>query len=960
MRRHRSRPDSRSAADPALRSARRRLPWRFLTLGALLVLVPTAAVRMQGQGAGQAGAAEGRIVALRGGTVMTVTRGTIPHGTVVLRDGKIAAVGDDAAIPAGAEVIDTTGQFVTPGLIDAHSHIANDAINEGGTTVSSMTGMEDVLDPTDINIYRDLAGGLTVANVLHGSANPIGGKNQVIKLRWGKTRADDIKFEGAMPGIKFALGENPKDMATGGTQQAGPRRYPMTRLGVEFVIRDAFTRAKAYQKAWKDYEKAKASGDALPPRRDLQLEPLVEILEGKRLVHAHSYRADEILMMIRLAEEMGFKIATFQHVLEGYMVAKEMAAHGAGGSTFSDWWAYKVEAADAIPHNAAIMHRKGVLVSINSDSAEHARRLNTEAAKTIKWGALSEDEAFATVTINPAKQLRIDNRVGSLEPGKDADVVIWNRHPLSTYAIVERVYIDGTVYYDRRGEESRLTSLRKEKSSLAAAESGTRSATSDPQSEEEQSGTTREKHDADEQRLRPERGAKPPSESERGWGPANAERSTSGPRAGEEGSQAPGTAGAAAPGTPQARPAGSVVAITNATIHPITRPTIERGTLVVRGGRIEAVGANVSVPADAKVVDAAGSHVYPGFINARTQMGLNEPGPRGFEDVNEMLDFNPQLRTRVAYHAESDSIAVARTNGITTVAVMPGGGTFGGEVAVMNLDGWTWEEATLKPNVGITFSFPLIGGGGGRGGGGRGGGGGGGEGLAYEDMKRTRDRRLDEIARLFDQVRAYAKAGPDRKVDWTLEALVPVAEGRLPLVTSVNRAQDIRDAVAFADRIKVRIVVSGGTEANMVAPLLKEKNIPVILGSVLALPTNEDAFHAATYQLAGELSQAGVKVAFSTGDAAYVRLVPYHAAMSVAWGMNRDEALKALTINAAEILGVADRAGSLESGKDANLFVAKGDPLEIRTPITHVFINGKDVALESKHERLYQKYIARP
>jgi imidazolonepropionase-like amidohydrolase len=961
MRRHRSGPGSRSAVDSAPRSGRRRLPWRFLTLGALLVLVPTAAVRMQGQAAGQAAAAQGRIVALRGGTVMTVTKGTIPNGTIVLRDGKIAAVGDNVTIPPGAEVIDTTGQFVTPGLIDAHSHIANDAINEGGTTVSSMTGMEDVLDPTDVNIYRDLAGGLTVANVLHGSANPIGGKNQVIKLRWGKTRADEIKFEGAMPGIKFALGENPKDMATGGAQQTAPRRYPMTRLGVEFVIRDAFTRAKAYQKAWKDYEKAKPSGDALPPRRDLQLEPLVEILEGKRLVHAHSYRADEILMMIRLAEEMGFKIATFQHVLEGYMVAKEMAAHGAGGSTFSDWWAYKVEAADAIPHNAAIMHRKGVLVSINSDSAEHARRLNTEAAKTIKWGGLSEDEAFATVTINPAKQLRIDNRVGSLEPGKDADVVIWNRHPLSSYAIVERVYIDGTVYYDRRGEEGRLTSLRKEKSSLAAAESGTRSATSNPQSEEQQGGTTREKPDADERRLRPERGAKPPGESERGWGPASSERSTSGPRAGDEGLQATGTTGSAAATTTQAKPAGSVVAITNATIHPITRPTIDWGTIVLRGGRIEAVGANVSVPAGAKVVDAAGAHVYPGFINARTQIGLNEPGPRGFEDVSEMLDFNPQLRTRVAYHAESDSIAVARTNGITTVAVMPGGGTFGGEVAVMNLDGWTWEEATLKPNVGITFNFPLIGGGGGRGGGGRGGGGGGGgEGLTYDDMKRTRDRRLDDIARLFDQVRAYAKAGADKKVDWTLEALVPVAEGRLPLVTSVNRAQDIRDAVAFADRIKVKIVVSGGTEANMVAPLLKEKNIPVILGNVLSLPANEDAFHAATYQLAGELSLAGVKVAFSTSDAAYVRIVPYHAAMSVAWGMNRDEALKALTINAAEILGVADRVGSLEPGKDANLFVAKGDPLEIRTAITHVFINGKDVGLDSKHERLYQKYIARP
>ena len=316
--------------------------------------------------------------------------------------------------------------------------------------------------------------------MLHGSANPIGGKNQVIKLRWGKTRAEEIKFEGAMPGIKFALGENPKDMATGG---GADRPAPLSGDAHGRRVRDS-RRVHARQGLSESLAGLRArrrtDADALPPRRDLQLEPLVEILEGKRLVHAHCYRADEILMLIRLAEEMGFKIATFQHVLEGYKVAKEIAAHGAGGSTFSDWWAYKVEAVDAIPHNAAIMTRKGVLVSINSDSAEHARRLNTEAAKTMKWGGLSEDEAFAMVTINPAKQLRIDSRVGSLEAGKDADVVVWNHHPLSTYAIAERVYIDGTVYYDRRAEEGRLTALQQgevERSPPAGAD-GTRPSSS--------------------------------------------------------------------------------------------------------------------------------------------------------------------------------------------------------------------------------------------------------------------------------------------------------------------------------------------------------------------------------------------------------------------------------------------------------------------------------------------------
>jgi imidazolonepropionase-like amidohydrolase len=854
---------------------------------------------------------------------------------VLLRDGKIAAVGTNLDVPAGAEVIDVSGRFVTPGLIDAHSHIANDSINEGGTAVSSMTGMEDVLDPTDINIYRDLAGGLTTANVLHGSANPIGGKNAVIKLRWGKPRGKDLLFEGAMPGIKFALGENPKQLPRQlRAQPNAPLRYPTTRPGVEFVIRDAFTRAKAYQKAWKDYEKAKASGngassDLLPPRRDLQLEPLVEVLEGKRLVHAHTYRADETLMLMRLAEEMGFRIATFQHVLEGYRVAKEMAAHGAGGSTFSDWWGYKVEAADATPYNAAIMLRKGVLVSINSDSAEHARRLNTEAAKTIKWGGLSDEEALALVTINPAKQLRIDGRVGSLEPGKDGDVTIWSHHPLSSYAIVERVYIDGTLYYDRLAEERRLTDLKKEKSELVLAEQGARRQTTTEQPQAPG--------------LRSESQQRGGGDSE----PTSARPSGPSVRDGEPSPQARATA------------SGPVLAITNARIHPVTAATIAKGTILVRGNKIDAVGANVQIPAGAKVIDAAGADVYPGFIDAATNMGLDEPGPRGFDDVGELLERNAQIRTRVAYHVESDAIPVARVNGITTVAVVQAGGIFGGEVPIMNLDGWTWEEATLRANAGIQFTFPVLVATGGRGGGG-------GRGAqppaerSYDDLRKERDRKLDEIVRLFDQVRAYAKAGAERTPDWSLEALVPVVERKLPLITTANREQDIRDAVAFADRAKVNIVIAGGAEANYVAQLLKDRAIAVILGDRLTMPGREDDFHAASYQLAGELAKAGVKVAFSSGDSTNTRLIPYNAAMSIAWGMSRDEAVKALTVNAAEILGVADRIGSIEAGKDANLFISKGDPLEVRTEVTHVIIQGNDVGPANKHLALYEKYIRRP
>ena len=385
---------------------------------------------------------------IQNANVLTITKGSF-HGSILIRDGKIAEAGEKVMVPEGARVIDAAGQYVMPGIIDCHSHIAADSINEGGVSVSSMVGIPDVLNPDDPNIYRALAGGVTTANILHGSVNPIGGKCVVLKMRWGKD-AQGLIFEGAMPGIKFALGENVKRMGSPGGFGAPGLRYPASRMGVEDVIREAFTQAREYQKEWRDYQ-AKVDRDeqAVPPRRDLKLEPLVEVLEGKRYVHAHCYRADEILMLLRVADEFGFKIRTLQHVLEGYKVAKEIAAHGTGASTFSDWWAYKAEAYDAIPYNAAIMVRKGVLVSLNSDSAELMRHLNTEAAKTIKYGGLSETEALSLITINPAKQLGIDQRVGSIEPGKDADLAIFDKHPLSNYAKVEKVFIDGELYFDR-------------------------------------------------------------------------------------------------------------------------------------------------------------------------------------------------------------------------------------------------------------------------------------------------------------------------------------------------------------------------------------------------------------------------------------------------------------------------------------------------------------------------------
>jgi len=414
-----------------------------------------------------------RVTLIRNATVMTVANGTIQNGSILIRDGKIAQIGTNITAPADALVIDASGKYVIPGIIDAHSHIASDATNEGAVAVSAMVGIRDVLDPDDVGIYRAAAGGVTTANVLHGSANPIGGKNAVIKMRWGAD-ADGLLFPGAPPGIKFALGENTK-------RDREPDRYPATRMGVQDVIREAFLEAREYQRRWREYEDARAAqqrqrgqrpANLIPPRRDLKLETLAEILDGKRLVHAHSYRADEILQLVRLAEEFGFRIATFQHVLEGYKVADEIARHGAGASTFSDWWAYKVEAYDAIPHNAALMTDRGVTVSINSDSGEEMRHLNQEAGKAMKWGGLSETEALKLVTLNPARQLGIADRVGSIELGKDADLVIYTNHPLSVYSVVEQTLIDGQVYFDRQVDQSRRKALEDEKKALMEKDRG--------------------------------------------------------------------------------------------------------------------------------------------------------------------------------------------------------------------------------------------------------------------------------------------------------------------------------------------------------------------------------------------------------------------------------------------------------------------------------------------------------
>jgi imidazolonepropionase-like amidohydrolase len=418
-------------------------------------------------GEAQRGGSQSGETLIRNATILTASHGTLQNSDILIRGGKIAQVGQNLRAGANARVIDATGKYVTPGIIDCHSHAAADAINEGTLSVTSMVRIEDVLNPTDVNVYRALAGGVTVLNVLHGSANTIGGQNAVVKTKYGRPIRD--WFFGAPPGIKFALGENvtrKTPFALPG-QPLPPQRYPRTRMGQEEVLRDAFTRARNYKRGWDDFRAGRAKE---PPRRDLQLEPLVEVLEGKRFVHSHGYRSDELLMLLNVAEEFGFRVRTLQHVLEGYKIAPEIARHGAGGSLFADNWAYKIEAYDSIPYAAAIMTRAGVNVSINSDSSERHRRLNIDAAKMMKYGGLSEQEALRLVTLNPAAQLGIDKRTGSIDVGKDADIAIWNGHPFSVYSRADMTLIDGEIFFDRERDLQMRKDRERERAELECAE----------------------------------------------------------------------------------------------------------------------------------------------------------------------------------------------------------------------------------------------------------------------------------------------------------------------------------------------------------------------------------------------------------------------------------------------------------------------------------------------------------
>ncbi len=884
-------------------------------------------------------------VLVRGATILTVDerQGVLEDADLLVSDGTIAAIGQDLVAPEGVHVVDGAGLFVAPGIIDCHAHVAiRGGINEWTRILTPEVTIEDEVDPDDVGIYRALAGGTTSARLLHGSANSIGGRHEVVKFRWGAS-APEMVLEGAPRGVKFALGENPRQANWGSGD-----RFPKTRMGVEVSLRRGFEAARRYRESRAAYDAAVEAGDDPdPPRRDLRLEALAGILDGEIAVHSHCYRAHEILMLIRIAEEFGFSVATFQHVLEGYKVAAEIAAHegGLGGSTFVDWWGFKYEATEATPYNAALVHEAGGLMSVNSDSGDHIRRLNLEAAKTVKYGGVPEREALAMVTLNPALQLGIDGRVGSLEPGKDADFAVYSGHPFDVTSRVLMTFVDGEVVFERRegvydawmDEVAR----RVEAARPVLAEGPPRT------------------------RLLEGRGV--------AVDPAVVDRMST-PRRGTR-----------APSTPE-RPAPQPVVLVGGRVHTMRAGADgalvvhDPGVVMLRDGRIEAVqagGADVEAlrASGYDVRDVSGLDVWPGMIDTGAPVGLGEISlVRQSMDVSEVGGDQADIRASTAWHPSSAQIPVARVNGVTAALVAPGGRGIAGQSALMALEGWTVSDALVRDAAALHLSAPrtnrdpraeetvLV------------------DGcmggldtplvvpMAGRGDEEPLDDRVDDAWRalreVFDEAREYARLAGVLRTDGRLgevfdprlEALAPFVLGEAPVVFDADRADQIADVLDFADDYGLDVVIAGGREAWKVADRLALGDVPVLVGPVTSLPSARHDPYDATYSNAGLLHRAGVRIAFRTDSAFDARNLPYQAGMAAAFGLPEDAAMVGLTSGAADALGLGDELGSLAPGLRADVFVTNGSPLQITTRVRQVFVGGRDVGLESLHTELYETW----
>lgn len=807
---------------------------------------------------------------LTNATVITVANGILQDADILILDGRIADIGPNLPAPEGVTTFDLSGYWAMPGIIDPHSHMAVTGVNEFSQSITCEVRQADVVDHTQLAVHRALAGGVTAIHTMHGSANTIGGQNAVLKLKFETSPREMLVSTGPRI-VKFALGENV-------TRERSTPRFPNSRMGVESVLRTAFNAAIEYDREWSDYLASAAQGEIVPiPRRDIRLEALRDIYQGNIWIHSHCYRADEILRLLAVAQDYGIRIATLQHVLEGYRIAPEIYNHGAGTSTFSDWWSYKKEAYDAIPYNAPMTLRAGIVTSLNSDDAGVVRHMNLEAAKMLRFGGLTADEALRLITINPAIQLGLDGRIGSLEPGKDGDVAVFTRHPLDTFAKNVMTVIEGEVYFMYPG----------------ATFGG----------------------------------------SQRGPGIANVPRP------------------ARTPLNLHELPATEVYAIVNAEIHPVAAPVIAKGTLIIRNGKIHALGADAATPSDATVVDATGLRVYPGLINSATQLGLIEiSGLSQTVDARELARFQPELQAMSAINPHSEHLPVSYCEGITTAHVLPSGGFVSGRSAFVQLFGWTMPQMLRDGEIGLVMSLPVLP-----------------VDLPEDDAKKRTDEHRERYEQIEEFMRtteyyAQAKGVPASPLpnDLRMMAMAPYVKGEKPIFFRADSYKEILQVLAFADTFKINPVIVGGGEAWKCAKQLAEREVPVIVTTVFDQPRGRYDRFDAFYTNPARLEEAGLLFSIASDGAEFVRQLAVNAGYAVAYGLSEERALRAITLDAATILGMQNQVGSLESGKTADVILTTGDPLQASTRTVGMFMAGRPVELTSLHERNYEKFTNRP
>lgn len=814
-------------------------------------------------------------VLIKNATVITLAGKSLPKADILVRNGKIAAIGPNLELGFRGTVIDADGMFVMPGIIDTHSHFAiSEGVNEMSLSVVPEIRVRDVINSEDVQIFRALGGGVSTARLLHGSANVIGGQDAVVKMKYGRS-AKEMLIADAPRGVKFALGENVK--RTDG-------RFPNSRLGVEAVLIRSFTEARTYKQKWEDYEMSLKSDSPLPePRRDLRLEALADVLAGDIRVHSHCYRSDEILMLLRVADKFGVKVRSLQHVLEGYKVAPEIAAHGASVSLFSDWWAYKIEAYDAIPYAARLLRDAGASVCLKSDDNELMRHLNQEAAKLVKYCEFTPDEALKAITLNPARQLGLDSRLGTIEVGKDADFAIFTGHPLNSFSRCDMTIVEGEVFFQRS------------------------------------------------EKLVPNPAAK-------------------------AGPEAPPAKFAAIP-----EKGKGIYVLRGATVHSPGKPAFA-GTIMVdaESGKVKEIlkgGEKYNAPADATMIDAAGLHVYPGMIDSATVLGLVEiDSARETNDFRDGGDFQPDLRASVGINPDSELIPVTRGNGVTTVLTRPSGSLIPGQGSLINLAGWVPAEMVVVDPLSLHIEYstepgrrgvnPF----------------GGDEEAENAAARFRREDKLNKLKELFEAARRYdasKKAGLPIPVNPRLESLLPYARGEKPVIFTADRKADIVAALKLSDDLKVKPIISGGLDAWRIAAELKKRDVPVILGPILSLPRGVGERYDSAYTTAAKLHEAGVRFCIRSTGMSNTRNLPYEAAMAVAYGLPPEEGLKAVTLYPAQILGVADKLGTVEAGKKANLVIANGDILQASTQVLSVFIDGRPYEPVNKQTKLFDKYLKR-